>query len=64
MGLALADLKPSAQPVLRAGGSVTGLGSCMEQQGLTHRDLEPMIGSRGRVSEVLRRWGQVSILLG
>lgn len=26
---------------------------CMEQQGLTNRDLEPMIGSRGRVSEVL-----------
>ena len=25
----------------------------MEQQGLTNRDLEPMIGSRGRVSEVL-----------
>ena len=25
----------------------------MEQQGLTARDLEPMIGSRGRVSEVL-----------
>ena len=25
----------------------------MEQQGLTSRDLEPMIGSRGRVSEVL-----------
>ena len=25
----------------------------MAQQGLTNRDLEPMIGSRGRVSEVL-----------
>ncbi len=25
----------------------------MEQQGLTRRDLEPIIGSRGRVSEVL-----------
>jgi HTH-type transcriptional regulator/antitoxin HigA len=25
----------------------------MEQQGLTRKDLEPMIGSRGRVSEVL-----------
>ena len=33
----------------------------MEQQGLTRKDLEPMIGSRARVSEVLtgkrsRRW--------
>ena len=27
----------------------------MEQQGLTAHDLEPMIGSRGRVSEVLTR---------
>ena len=27
----------------------------MQQQGLTARDLEPMIGSRGRVSEVLNR---------
>ena len=27
----------------------------MEQQGLTRRDLEPAIGSRGRVSEVLNR---------
>jgi len=26
---------------------------CMEQQGLTRRDLEPYIGSRARVSEVL-----------
>jgi len=27
----------------------------MQQQGLTARDLEPMIGSRGRVSEILSR---------
>jgi HTH-type transcriptional regulator/antitoxin HigA len=27
----------------------------MEQKGLTRRDLEPVIGSRGRVSEVLSR---------
>jgi len=27
----------------------------MEQRGLTRRDLEPMIGSRARVSEVLHR---------
>jgi HTH-type transcriptional regulator / antitoxin HigA len=27
----------------------------MEQQGLTRKDLEPMIGSRARVSEVLNR---------
>jgi HTH-type transcriptional regulator/antitoxin HigA len=27
----------------------------MEQQGLTRKDLEPMIGSRARVSEVMNR---------
>lgn len=27
----------------------------MEQQGITRKDLEPMIGTRGRVSEVLNR---------
>ena len=30
----------------------------MEQMGLTRRDLEPAIGSRGRVSEVLTRSGR------
>lgn len=33
----------------------------MEQQGLTPRDLEPYIGSSGRVSEVLNRKRQLSL---
>lgn len=33
----------------------------MEQQGLTRRDLEPMIGSRGRVAEVMNRKRALSI---
>lgn len=33
----------------------------MEQQGLTRRDLEPLIGSRGRVAEVLGRRRNLSI---
>jgi HTH-type transcriptional regulator / antitoxin HigA len=33
----------------------------MEQKGLTRRDLEPMIGSRGRVSEVLEAKRSLSI---
>ncbi len=33
----------------------------MEQQGLTRKDLEPMIGSRTRVSEVLNRKRGLSI---
>jgi HTH-type transcriptional regulator / antitoxin HigA len=33
----------------------------MEQQGLTQRDLEPFIGSSGRVSEVLNRKRTLSL---
>ena len=33
----------------------------MEQQGLTMRDLEPFIGSSGRVSEVLNRKRRLSL---
>jgi len=33
----------------------------MEQQGLTRKDLEPMIGARGRVAEVLNRKRGLSI---
>lgn len=33
----------------------------MEQQGLTQRDLEPYIGSSGRVSEVLNRKRKLSL---
>ena len=33
----------------------------MEQQGLTRRDLEPLIGGRGRVAEVLNRKRSLSI---
>lgn len=35
----------------------------MEQQGLTRRDLEPMIGSRTRVAEVLNRKRSLSIAM-
>lgn len=35
----------------------------MEQQGLTPKDLEPYIGSSGRVSEVLNRRRRLSLLL-
>lgn len=35
----------------------------MEQMGLTRRDLEPFIGSRGRVSEVLSRRRPLSLAM-
>jgi HTH-type transcriptional regulator/antitoxin HigA len=35
----------------------------MEQQGLTRKDLEPLIGSRARVAEVLNRKRNLSITM-
>jgi len=35
----------------------------MEQQGLTRKDLEPLIGTRARVAEVLNRKRQLSIAM-
>jgi HTH-type transcriptional regulator/antitoxin HigA len=35
----------------------------MEQQGLTRKDLEPLIGSRARVAEVLNRKRNLSIAM-
>ncbi len=35
----------------------------MEQQGLTRRDLEPILGSRARVAEVLNRKRDLSIAM-
>lgn len=34
---------------------------CMEQMGLTRKDLEASIGSRGRVSEILNRRRELSL---
>lgn len=33
----------------------------MDQMGLTRKDLEPLLGGRGRVSEVLKRKRQLSL---
>jgi HTH-type transcriptional regulator/antitoxin HigA len=35
----------------------------MEQQGLTRKDLEPLIGTRTRVAEVLNRRRNLSIAM-
>jgi HTH-type transcriptional regulator / antitoxin HigA len=40
---------------MAAPDAVTAIQFRMEQQGLTRKDLEPMIGSRARVSEVMNR---------
>ena len=40
---------------IEAPDAVTAIRFAMEQRGLTRRDLEPYIGSRARVAEVLNR---------
>lgn len=40
---------------IKAPDPIAAIEFMMEQKGLTRRDLEPAIGSRGRVSEVLTR---------
>ena len=40
---------------IEAPNSIDAIEFAMEQRGLTRRDLEPFIGSRARVSEVLNR---------
>ena len=40
---------------IRSPDPIAAIAFMMEQKGLTRRDLEPAIGSRGRVSEVLSR---------
>ena len=40
---------------------IAAIESCMEQMGLTRKDLEPMIGSRARVAEVMNRKRGLSI---
>jgi HTH-type transcriptional regulator/antitoxin HigA len=40
---------------------ITAIEFRMEQQGLTRRDLEPLIGTRSRVAEILNRRRNLSI---
>ena len=49
----LVDAYETEHFVMGAPDAVTAIQFRMEQQGLTRKDLEPMIGSRARVSEVL-----------
>jgi HTH-type transcriptional regulator/antitoxin HigA len=46
---------------IRAADPVEAIKFRMEQQGLTQKDLEPFIGSSGRVSEVLNHKRRLSL---
>jgi HTH-type transcriptional regulator/antitoxin HigA len=49
----LVDAYETRHHAIDAPDPITAIHFRMEQQGLTRKDLEPMIGSRARVSEVL-----------
>ena len=51
----LVDAYEAKHYVIDAPDPVVAIQFRMEQQGLTRKDLEPMIGSRARVSEILNR---------
>ena len=51
----LVDAYEGKHYVVDAPDPVVAIQFRMEQQGLTRKDLEPMIGSRARVSEILNR---------
>jgi len=51
----LVDAYEAKHYVMDAPDPVVAIQFRMEQQGLTRKDLEPMIGSRARVSEILNR---------
>ncbi len=51
----LVDAYESEHFPMEAPDPITAIEFLMEQKGLTRKDLEPMIGSRARVSEVMNR---------
>jgi HTH-type transcriptional regulator/antitoxin HigA len=51
----LLDAYESKHYAMDAADPVVAIRFRMEQQGLTRKDLEPLIGSRARVSEILNR---------
>ncbi|HEY0836024.1 MAG TPA: helix-turn-helix domain-containing protein [Azospirillum sp.] len=53
--LTLVDAFEEANHPLPPSDPISAVEFMMEQRGMTRRDLEPMIGSRARVSEVLNR---------
>lgn len=57
----LIDIYESARHPIDLPDPVDAILFRMEQQGLTRRDLEPVLGSRGRVAEILNRKRPLSL---
>jgi HTH-type transcriptional regulator / antitoxin HigA len=59
----LIDAYEAAQFPMDPPGPIEAIRFRMEQQGLTRKDLEPLIGTRTRVAEVLNRKRNLSIAM-
>lgn len=57
----LAEAWEAQHHAIEAPDPVEAIRFAMEQRGLTRRDLEPLIGSRARVAEVLNRKRQLTL---
>src|SRR5882724_8863548 len=57
----LVDAYEAKHHAIDAPDPITAIQFRMEQQGLARRDLEPMIGTRARVAEVMNRRRSLSI---
>jgi HTH-type transcriptional regulator/antitoxin HigA len=59
----LVDAYESKHHVIDAPDPIAAIRFRMEQQGLTRKDLEPIIGSRARVSEVMTRKRSLTVAM-
>ena len=59
----LVDAYESKHHVIDAPDPIAAIRFRMEQQGLTRKDLEPIIGSRARVSEVMSRKRSLTVAM-
>src|ERR1039458_3775951 len=59
----LADAYEAKHHVIDAPDPIAAIEFRMEQQGLTRKDLEPIIGSRARVSEVMTRKRSLTVAM-
>jgi HTH-type transcriptional regulator/antitoxin HigA len=59
----LVDAYESKHHVIDAPDPIAAIQFRMEQQGLTRKDLEPIIGSRARVSEIMTRKRSLTVAM-
>ncbi|MEZ4265339.1 MAG: helix-turn-helix domain-containing protein [Myxococcota bacterium] len=59
----LVDVYESAHHAIEPPDAIAAIEFRMDQEGLTRKDLEPLVGSRARVSEILNRKRPLSLAM-